>query len=72
MRGESTVASLGDELLSIQPANPVVDQAVMADHYVSVLFPFIGAVGQVIDVQAHMVRHEVLHLNIPRELDKGS
>ena len=72
MRDERTVIALGDELLRIQPADPVVDQGVMVDHHLGVLILFIGPVGQVVDVQTHMVRREVLHLNIPCELNEQS
>ena len=50
MRDERTVTALGDELLRIQPTDPVMDQGVVADHYVGVLIPFVGTVRQVSDV----------------------
>jgi hypothetical protein len=47
---KNTVAALGDELLGIQPADPVMDEGVMVDHYVGMLLPFIGPIGQVVDI----------------------
>ena len=49
-----------------------MDQGVVIDHDPGMLLPFIGTVGQVIDIQTYMVRGEILHQNIARELDKYS
>ena len=42
----------------------------MADDGASVLLPLAGTIGQVVDVQADVIRREVLDLNITRKLDE--
>jgi hypothetical protein len=47
-----------------------MDQSVMADHVPGVLLPLSGTVGQVVDIQTHMIGGEILYLNIACKLDK--
>ncbi len=65
------IAAFDEELLGVQPADPFMDQGVVADHCAGVRLPLSGAVGQVIDVNPHVLGRELLHQNITRETDEG-
>ena len=63
-RLDETAPALGNELLRVHPVDPGLDRAELAQDQVFVILPFAGTIGEIGDVQAHMVWCELSDSNI--------